>query len=220
VTYESSRNRLARGFRTASIVVALAMLALGGAGIAAQDATPADAGVQVSLLDVDGNEAGSATFTEGDGSVTIDLTVEGLEPGDHGIHVHETGACDPAGDMPFSSAGDHFNPTDAAHGPGPATGATPEAEMPEAHAGDLGNIAIAADGTGMVSLTTDRVTLASGGDTTLADGDGSALVIHADLDDLETDPSGESGGRIVCGVIVAAMEGTPEVSGEEGANAS
>jgi len=197
------------------------MLALGGAGIAAQDATPADAGVQVSLLDVDGNEAGSATFTEADGSVTIDLTVEGLEPGDHGIHIHETGACDPAGDMPFSTAGDHFNPTDTVHGPGPdpASAGTPVA-APEAHAGDLSNITIADDGTGMVSLTTDRVTLASGDDNSLPDSDGSALVIHADPDDLTTDPSGNSGGRIVCGVIFAAMEGTPEASGEEGAAAT
>ena len=210
-----------RGSRTASIVVALGMLALGGAGIAAQDATPADAGVQVSLLDVDGNEAGSATFTEADGSVTIDLTVEGLEPGDHGIHIHETGACDPAGDMPFSTAGDHFNPTDTVHGPGPdpASAGTPVA-APEAHAGDLSNIAIADDGTGMVSLTTDRVTLASGDDNSLPDSDGSALVIHADPDDLTTDPSGNSGGRIVCGVIFAAMEGTPEASGEEGVAAT
>ncbi|MBA3275123.1 MAG: superoxide dismutase family protein [Chloroflexia bacterium] len=221
MTHESSRNRLVRGSRTASIVVALGMLALGGAGIAAQDATPADAGVQVSLLDVDGNEAGSATFTEADGSVTIDLTVEGLEPGDHGIHIHETGACDPAGDMPFSTAGDHFNPTDTVHGPGPdpASAGTPVA-APEAHAGDLSNITIADDGTGMVSLTTDRVTLASGDDNSLPDSDGSALVIHADPDDLTTDPSGNSGGRIVCGVIFAAMEGTPEASGEEGVAAT
>ncbi len=197
------------------------MLALGGAGIAAQDATPADPAatdVQVSLIDVDGNEAGNATFTEADGSVTIELTVEGLEPGDHGIHIHETGACDPAGDMPFSSAGDHFNPTDTAHGPGPdpASAGTPVA-APEAHAGDLSNITIAGDGTGMFSLMTDRVTLASGEDTSLADSDGSALVIHADPDDLETDPSGESGGRIVCGVIFDAMEGTPEASADEAA---
>ncbi len=224
MTHESSRNRFGRGSRTASIVVALGMLALGGAGIAAQDATPAgpaDTGVQVSLLDVDGNEAGSAIFTEADGLVTIDLTVEGLEPGDHGIHIHETGACDPAGDMPFASAGDHFNPTDAAHGPGPdpASASTPVA-APEAHAGDLSNITIADDGTATVSLTTDRVTLASGEDNSLADGDGSALVIHADPDDLATDPSGNSGGRLVCGVIFAATEGTPEASGEEGAAAT
>jgi len=223
VTHDVSGNRLTRCCRIASIVVALSMLAVGGAGISAQDATPADPSgseIQVALLDVAGNEAGSATLTDDDGSVAIDLTVEGLEPGDHGIHIHETGACDPAGDMPFASAGGHFDPTDAAHGPGPSSEATPEAELPEAHAGDLGNITIADDGTGMLSLTTNRVTLANGEDNSLADAAGSALVIHADPDDLETDPSGNSGGRLVCGVVFAAMEGTPEASGAESAAAT
>lgn len=141
MTHQPTGARLIGGCRAACVAVALGMLSLGGSGIAAQDATPAasTAEVQVSLFDVDGNEAGSATFTEAMGLVTIDITVEGLEPGQHGIHIHETGACDPAGDMPFSSAGDHFNPTDTAHGPGPASAGTPVA-APEAHAGDLSNL--------------------------------------------------------------------------------
>lgn len=223
MTHERTRTRLVRGCRAASLTVALSMFAFGGAaGVTAQDATPAeapDSEMQVSLLDVDGNESGSVTLTEADGAVTIDIVAEGLEPGDHGIHIHETGDCDPAGDMPFASAGGHFNPTDAVHGPGPSTGATPAAEgdLPEAHAGDLGNITVADDGTGSLTLTTDRVTLASGAANSLADDDGGAIVIHADPDDLETDPSGNSGGRIVCGVVFAPMEGTPEATGEEGA---
>ena len=160
------------------------------------------------------NTIGAALFTEEDGEVTIHVEVEGLEPGDHGIHIHEIGICDPDADPQYSTAGGHYNPTDATHGPGPQSDATPEAATPagdgaESHAGDLGNITIAEDGTGTLEVTTDRFSLDSQAETTLADEDGSALVIHENPDDLETDPSGESGDRIACGVISAGLDATP-----------
>jgi Cu-Zn family superoxide dismutase len=176
-----------------------------GAGPAA---TPG-AAVEVTLHDKDGQEVGTATLTEGADGVTIAVEVEGLAPGDHGIHVHETGVCDPAGERPFASAGGHYNPTGAMHG-GP--------DDPDSHAGDLGNLTVEGEGgtpgaaetpaAGMTrfEITTDRFGLAE-----LNDADGSALVIHADPDDLVTDPAGNSGARVACGVIFASTV-TPEAS--------
>ena len=126
------------------------------------------------------------------------------------------GACDPAGDTPFASAAGHYNPTGAAHGGPPATGATGSPEAADAvgtpgaapgHAGDLGNITVDASGAGQLQITTDRFRLAE-----LGDADGSALVVHADRDDLQTDPSGNSGGRIACGVIVPSRDGGTPVA--------
>jgi Cu-Zn family superoxide dismutase len=94
--------------------------------------------------------------------------------------------------MPYESAGGHFNPTDAAHG-------APEDEG--SHAGDLGNFTVEDDGTFTFEITTDKITLAPGAENSLDDEDGSALVIHEGTDDLMTDPSGESGGRVGCGII-------------------
>ena len=159
------------------------------------------------------NTIGAALFTEEDGEVTIHVEVEGLEPGDHGIHIHEIGICDPDADPQYSTAGGHFNPTGASHGPGPDAGATPIAGTPaaelESHAGDLGNITVDEDGMGTLEVTTDRFSLDTGAENTLADEDGSALVIHENPDDLHTDPAGNSGDRIACGVIIAGLDATP-----------
>jgi superoxide dismutase, Cu-Zn family len=183
------------------------------AATAQESATPAaidpeGSSVVIMSPDEDGVEQpiGTATFTQGDGEVTIYVEVEGLEPGDRGIHIHEIGICDPDADEPYSTAGDHFNPTDEAHGPGPD-----EANDVEAHAGDLGNITIDEDGTGTLEVTSDRISLVAGAENSLADADGSALLIHENPDDLETDPSGESGAPIACGVIFASLQATPVV---------
>jgi Cu/Zn superoxide dismutase len=102
-----------------------------GPGAVAQDASLAGSpaamqSVGVELRDADGRDVGTATVGETpDGRVSIGVGVEGLAPGEHGIHVHEAGVCDPAGDKPFASAGGHYNPTGAAHG-GPS-GTTREA---------------------------------------------------------------------------------------------
>jgi Cu-Zn family superoxide dismutase len=207
------------------------MLAAGSGGMArtsAQEATPEGTpvappavtpppSVGLTLRDAEGTLVGSATMTEAaDGTVTVVVTAEGLTPGDHGVHVHEVGLCDPTGDMPFSSAGGHFNPTGAMHGGPPAQAVgegTPEpigTPVDLGHAGDLGNLTVDDEGNVRFQITTDRFTL-SPGEMSLQDADGSALVIHADPDDLTTDPSGNSGDRIACGVIFAPTQemGTP-----------
>ena len=226
--------RQTRILASALIVVAVVFAAVwvpGRLGTAAQDGTPAEAtpgaSVEVTLSDVAGAEVGTATFIEeDDGVVAVVVTVEGLPPGEHGIHVHAAGVCDPVGADPFASALGHFNPTGAAHGGAPngALGnqvATPPmmAATPMAtaaptmgHAGDLGNITVGDDGAGELEIRTDRFTLAAR-PTTLFDMDGSSILIHEQTDDLMTDPAGMTGGRIACAVVAAPNpEATPAAS--------
>ncbi len=146
------------------------------------------------LFDAEGNEAGHVNFVEReDGKVVITVIAMNLPPGFHGFHVHQTGACDPAGEMPFQSAGGHFNPTEAAH--------------PD-HVGDLPTLLINADGAGELLAVTDRFKIAD-----LFDDDGSAMIVHANPNnfaniperyggpDEETLNAGDSGARLACGVI-------------------
>lgn len=199
-------------------VILASSLALGGGATFAQESTPVETpaasppispatitaverfplstpdGAVVAYVDITQNS------TAGDVTFLIESTDEStLEPGLHGVHIHEVGACDASGDTPYASAGGHFNPTDDSHG-GP--------EDEESHAGDLGNIDVAEDGSFSFEITTDKVTLIPSQENTLDDDDGSALIIHADEDDLETDPSGESGDRVACGVIFPSVEPT------------
>jgi len=170
-------------------------------GLRAQDASPvasptAGAPIEVAMIDVDGAEAGTATFTEGDdGMVTVAIEVSGLSEGDHGIHVHAMGMCDPALLEPFSSAGPHYNPTGDMHG---ALGED------DAHGGDLNNLTADADGNASAEIMTDGFTL-SDGPTSVFDADGSAIVVHQAADDLTSQPSGASGGRVLCGVVAEPM---------------
>jgi Cu-Zn family superoxide dismutase len=205
--------------RIMTMVSAFAMALVGAfAESAAQDASPTPlAIVETTLQDVNGQEVGSATFTETpDGLVMIEVDVEGLAPGEHGIHIHETGVCDPTGDTPFASAGGHYNPTGATHDGPPMVGAmgTPEAVgamgspvAMSAHAGDLGNITVDDTGVGRLEISNDRFRISE-----LNDDDGSALVVHADPDDLVTDPSGNSGSRVYCGVIFPPLDGATPTS--------
>lgn len=211
-------NGFLRRWRAALALGLVSLLALAAAPAAmAQDATPAaGAGeIDVTVMDVDGSELGVLTFVPiGDTDmVRIVGELQGLEPGEHGLHIHEAGVCDPTGDEPFSSAGGHFNPTGAMHGPGPEGTATGDMASPvatgESHAGDLGNITVEDDGTVFVTITTDQISLNPGEPNSLADTDGSAIVVHQDADDLMTDPSGNSGPRIACGVIFAGTGATP-----------
>ena len=135
-----------------------------------------------------GEVVGGATLTEVSGGVRILLDVRGMPPGAKGVHVHEVGRCDPPG---FVSAGNHFNPGRRQHG----------LQNPQGpHAGDLPNIQIDGDGNGHLETMTERVTLGRG-PTSLFDRDGSALVVHGAPDDFKTDPTGNTGARIACGVI-------------------
>jgi Cu-Zn family superoxide dismutase len=138
---------------------------------------------------------GTATLSEyqhGDSRlVQIHLTVSGLKPGQHGVHLHAVGKCD----APFTSAGGHYDP-------GPAGNPDPDANHPY-HMGDLPNLQVGADGKGELNATTTRVTI-SDGPLTLADADGSAIIIHGNPDQGITgeSKSGVSGGpRVACGVI-------------------
>lgn len=164
--------------------------AMTGASLAGSGATRASA----SIIDVNGTSIGWARLVEdATGIVHVNVHVKGLTPGLHGIHIHRAGDCTP----PFSAAQSHYNPGGHAHGLDSASGP---------HAGDLPNLVVNEDGVGHLDTTTDRVTL-TGGPTTLFDTTagqvGSALVIHAGPDDQVTDPTGGSGARIACGVILA-----------------
>lgn len=131
-----------------------------------------------------GADAGRATATEVAGGLRFSLDVKGLPPGTHGAHVHTIGACD-APD--FTTAGGHWNPTGMKHGSMNPKGP---------HEGDLPNLIVGTDGRGTIGMTVPGATMAG-----LLDTDGSAIVVHAGADDLMTDPSGNSGGRIACGVF-------------------
>jgi len=140
------------------------------------------------LRNAEGQVLGMAIFTQEAQGVRISVTVKGLSPGEHGIHIHSVGKCEPPD---FLSAGPHFNPTNKKHG-------LTNPEGP--HAGDLPNLVVGEDGSAVYEHITDRVTLTPG-ELSLFDEDGSALVIHAGPDDQMTDPAGNSGARVLCGVI-------------------
>lgn len=152
---------------------------------------PATAGAQsakAELKDAQGKVVGTATLGEVAGGVKIALKASGLKPGDHGLHIHAVGKCEPPA---FTSAGGHFNPGNKKHGK----------QNPEgAHAGDLPNLKVGADGTGSIEVTAGGVTLKGGAGSLFQPG-GTALVVHADPDDEKTDPTGNSGARVACGVI-------------------
>lgn len=150
---------------------------------------PAGAELQIELIGRDGQPVGTARLSQQGDAVRIALEARDLPPGPRGIHFHETGRCEAPG---FQSAGAHFNPTGRQHG----------LENPQGpHAGDMENLEVEPDGRVNTTLSTTRVTLREGQPYSLLDADGAALVIHAERDDQRSDPSGNSGDRIACGVI-------------------
>lgn len=145
--------------------------------------------VKVNLTNTSGKKVGEATLTEAKNGVQIKLTAQGLSPGRHGFHIHEIGKCE----VPdFKTAGAHFNPFKREHGFKNTKGP---------HAGDLPNLEVAPNGKVDTEIFASLVTLQEGKPNSLLDMDGSALVIHDKVDDYTTDPSGNSGDRIVCGVV-------------------
>jgi Cu-Zn family superoxide dismutase len=164
--------------------VVLQLLLLASAAPAQQPLQTATAAIK----DVQGKQIGTATLTEGADGVRIALDISKLPPGAHGLHIHSVGKCE-APD--FKSAGPHFNPDAKKHGMKNPDGP---------HAGDLSNVEVGADGTVKTAVTTKLVTLGAGRNSLFQEG-GTALVIHADPDDERTDPAGNSGARIACGVI-------------------
>jgi Cu-Zn family superoxide dismutase len=143
---------------------------------------------KAALKNADGKEIGMATFTPAKGGVKVHVAVSGLTPGKHGIHIHAAGKCEPPD---FKSAGGHFNPSGKHHG----------LKNPEgAHAGDMPNLSVGKNGKGTGTFTARGATLGDGTGS-LFGAEGTALVIHADPDDEKTDPAGNSGARVACGVI-------------------
>lgn len=170
------------------IVSLLAALTLLGAAVTAYAARDGAEHAAATIYNTSGEVIGWARFMEdATGVVHVNVKVQGLTPGLHGIHLHAVAACSPS----FAAAGGHHNPVGHQHG----------LENPHgAHGGDLPNLVVNAAGQGHLNVTTDRATL-SPGQVSLFDADGSSLIIHAAEDDQVTDPTGNSGGRIACGVI-------------------
>ncbi|TMQ16773.1 MAG: superoxide dismutase family protein [Candidatus Rokuibacteriota bacterium] len=171
----------------AFVAVVASLLLAGCAGMGTPSNT--DNTARAEMKNAGGQPVGAATFTQVANTVRVVLEVQGLPPGQHGVHVHTVGKCDPPD---FASAGGHFNPLNREHGALNPRGA---------HAGDLPNLTVGPDGKGRLESTTELFTLGNG-PTSIFDSDGSALVIHAAPDDFKTDPTGNSGARIACGVIV------------------
>ena len=143
------------------------------------------------IKNAEGKSVGSASLRETKDGVVMTVTVKGLPEGLHAVHVHSVGKCEgPA----FTSAGPHFNPMDKKHGLKNAAGP---------HAGDLPDMYVEKNGTGRYEVLIDSMTLGSG-ETSIFDADGSTIIIHVTADDNVTDPAGNSGDRIACGVITKA----------------
>jgi Cu-Zn family superoxide dismutase len=129
--------------------------------------------------------SGTVTFTEESGGVKVRAEITGLPPGNHGFHVHEFGDCSAAD---ASSAGAHFNPTHKPHA-GPDT--------PERHVGDMGNVQADASGKATLEYVDHQISLTNDERSAV----GRSVVVHAKADDLKSQPAGDSGARVACGVI-------------------
>ena len=149
----------------------------------------ADPSVTTTIRDANGRDLGTLTLTETSGGISISGRLAGLPPGEHGMHIHMVGRCDaPA----FTSAGEHWNPTNRQHG----------AQNPEGpHLGDLPNVTVGPDSTADVQGAAVSGGSLRGAQNALLDPDGAALIIHASRDDMQTNPSGGSGDRIACGAM-------------------
>lgn len=176
-------------YRLAALLVAGALAGCGGGqprapGASAEEQPAATA----SLVDSTGGRVGVATFSDSGGSGRLAISVTGLKPGAHGMHIHESGACTTPD---FQSAGGHFNPDGKKHG-------TLNPDGP--HAGDLPSLHVESDGSADTTLAVPSALLTEGSGSIVGT-QRRSLVIHADPDDEKTDPSGNSGARVVCGVI-------------------
>jgi superoxide dismutase, Cu-Zn family len=141
------------------------------------------------LRDPQGRVRARATAETSGDSLRVRVEAVGMSPGSYGAHLHTTGRCDPPG---FTTAGPHWNPTDQKHGKDNPAGM---------HKGDLPNLLVGTDGRGSFEYTIPNAGLSGMLPNRLIDADGASVVIHEKADDFRTDPSGNSGGRIACGVL-------------------
>jgi len=152
-------------------------------------ADTAAASVTATVQNATGKELGTLTLTDVAEGISLSGQLTGLPPGQHAIHLHQAGKCDPP---KFEAAGDHWNPTNAAHG----------TEAPKGpHLGDLPNLTVGRDSSVSVQATSPGGSLR--GQNPLLDQDGASVVIHSGRDDYRSQPSGNSGDKIACGVVTA-----------------
>ena len=140
------------------------------------------------LKNAEGADVGRVELTQVDDGVLLQVALKGLPPGDHAFHIHAVGKCEP----PFTSAGGHFNPANKKHGMMAADGH---------HAGDMPNLVVPTSGELKLEVVNTAITLDKDKPNSVLKPDGRAFVIHAAPDDYKTDPTGDAGGRIACGVI-------------------
>lgn len=192
---------IARGFTAAAVLGLILAACAGGPNAGRSSATPnpdpydespTSVVANAAFVDKDNKIVGLASFRETRLGVKVEIKVTGLPPGKHGTHIHAVGKCDPP---EFTTAGGHFNVNGQAHGvPGAIT----------AHAGDLPNLEVGADGKGSLAFYSPHVSLNKAASNALTFGPGTAVVIHASEDDQRTDPAGNSGARIACGIVRVA----------------
>jgi len=152
-------------------------------------------GATADLKTADGKDVGKVTLTQTQAGVRLQLALNGLAPGEHAFHVHAVGKCEAPG---FTSAGPHFNPGQKKHGK----------ENPEGHhAGDMDNVTVPANGKLDVTVVNKEITLEKGKPNSVFQAGGTALVVHAKQDDYKSDPAGNAGDRVACGVIAESHGG-------------
>jgi len=170
------------------------------AGLLAVASLPASAEMaNAALKDRSGKAVGDVDLQQAANGVLLKLSIKGLPPGERAFHIHAVGKCE----APFDSAGPHFNPGGHKHGALSGPG----------HAGDMPNLHVPQSGELTIEVLNTAVTLEKGKPNSLFDGDGSSIVIHDKADDYKTDPTGNAGDRIACGVIQPSGSPAPTVGG-------